>query len=118
SVLRVRNGGQDESVLVTAASLPEVCGVEARQYRDLAALRGDPSDNLPGVTGFGTMTAARLLTAFGSVDAAWAALDAGRVDEVREVVGERAATHLGTPAARETIARNRRLMRMRTDLSL
>ncbi len=118
SVLRVRNGGQDESVLVTAASLPGVCGVEAWQYRDLAALRGDPSDNLPGVPGFGTMTAARLLTAFGSVDAAWAALEAGRSDEVRDVVGERAATHLDTPAARDTIARNRRLMRMRTDLPL
>ena len=77
SVLRVRNGGLDEAVLVTAATLADVCGVQAWQYRDFAALRGDPSDNLPGVRGFGSATAARLLTAFGTLDAAWTALDNG-----------------------------------------
>jgi DNA polymerase-1 len=77
SVLRVRNGGVDRAVLVTAASLRAICGVEAWQYRDYAALRGDQSDNLPGVRGFGPSTAAKLLAAFGSVDAAWAALDDG-----------------------------------------
>jgi 5'-3' exonuclease len=118
SVLRVRNGGHDEAVLVTEANLPAVCGVPASQYPDYAALRGDPSDNLPGVRGFGSTTAARLLAVFGSVEAAWAALDGGRDGEVRAAVGERAAAHLGTPHARETVARNRRLMRMRTDLPL
>jgi DNA polymerase-1 len=116
SVLRVRNGGRHASILVTAATLPDVCGVESWQYRDYAALRGDPSDNLPGVRGFGSRTAARLLAAFGSVDAAWSALDTGRGDEVRATVGERAAAHFGTSTARETVARNRRLMDMRTDL--
>jgi DNA polymerase-1 len=118
SVLRVRNGGQGASVLVTAASLPNICGIEAWQYRDYAALRGDPSDNLPGVPGFGSTTAGRLLAAFGTVDAAWAVLDAGGDAQVRAAVGERAATHLGTPMAREIVARNRRLMRMCGDLPL
>ena len=77
SVLRVRNGGLDEAVLVTPASLHEVYGVHPWQYRDYAALRGDPSDNLPGVRGFGAATAARLLAAFGTIEAAWAALDDG-----------------------------------------
>jgi DNA polymerase-1 len=95
-----------------------VCGVEAWQYRDYAALRGDPSDNLPGVPGFGATTAARLLAAFGTVDAAWAALDAGRDAEVRAAVGDRATGRLGTPVAREVVARNRRLMRMRADLAV
>ena len=40
-------------------------GVRADQYRDFAALRGDPSDNLPGVRGIGPKTAARLLCALG-----------------------------------------------------
>jgi len=118
SVLRVRNGGRDASVLVTAASLPEVCGVEAWQYRDYAALRGDPSDNLLGVPGFGSATAARLLAEFGTVDAAWAALDGGAGERVRAAVGDHAAAQFATPAAREIVARNRRLMRMRTDLPL
>jgi 5'-3' exonuclease len=116
SVLRIRNGGRDAAVLVRAATLPVVCGVEAWQYRDFAALRGDPSDNLDGVPGFGPATAADLLAAFGTVDAAWAALDGGRVAEVSAAVGARAAERLAEPAAREVVVRNRRLMRMRTDL--
>ncbi len=116
SVLRVRNGGLDESVLVTPAALPGICGVEPWQYRDYAALRGDPSDNLPGVRGFGSATAARLLRAFGTVDAVYAALDAGDEPAVREVVGEQACAQLA--AGREAVERNRQLMRMHLDLPL
>lgn len=118
SVLRVRNGGLENATLVTAVTMPDVCGVEAWQYPDLAALRGDPSDNLPGVRGFGSATAAKLLAAFGSVDAALKALDEGRGDEVRAAVGEAAARTFGAAETRETVERNRRLMRMRSDLAL
>lgn len=38
-------------------------------YADMAALRGDPSDGLPGVGGIGDKTAAKLITQFGSLDA-------------------------------------------------
>jgi DNA polymerase-1 len=117
-VLRVRNGGLDEAVLVTPASLLQVYGVRPEQYRDLAALRGDPSDNLPGVRGFGSATAARLLAAFGTVDDAWAALDRGGHDTVRAAVGDRACEHLDSPAGRATVELNRRLMRMHTDLAV
>jgi DNA polymerase-1 len=118
SVLRIRNGGLDQSVLVTDALLPEICGVQAWQYQDFAALRGDQSDNLPGVRGFGSATAAKLLAAFGSVEAAWEALERGDAAEVHAVVGGRAGWQLSTPAMRDAIDRNRRLMRMRTDLPL
>jgi DNA polymerase-1 len=118
SVLRVRNGGLDEAVLVTPAALHEVYGVHPWQYRDYAALRGDPSDNLPGVRGFGAATAARLLGAFTTIEAAWAALDDGGTQVVRAVVGEAAATHLASVEMRAIVARNRSLMRPRTDLPL
>ena len=118
SVLRVRNGGFDEAVLMDSAALPAVCGVHAWQYRDFAALRGDPSDNLPGVRRFGSATAARLLTSFGTVDAAWAAIDAGEMQSVRDVVGDQAAEQLGAPQTRQIVERNRHLMRMRTDLPI
>lgn len=118
SVLRVRNGGMDEAVLVTPAALHEVYGVHPWQYPDYAALRGDPSDNLPGVRGFGSATAARLLAAFGSVDAAWAALANGGAQAVRSVVGEAAAARLASPEGREIVARNRALMRLRADLPM
>jgi DNA polymerase-1 len=113
-VLRVRNGGFDEAVLVTPEALLDVYGVHPRQYPDYAALRGDPSDNLPGVRGFGSATAARLLAAFGTLDAALEANFA----RVRSVVGEAAATQLASAAARDTVARNRSLMRLRSDVPL
>jgi len=118
SVLRVRNGGLDEAVMVTPASLLEVYGVHPWQYRDYAALRGDPSDNLPGVRGFGAATAARLLGQFETIEAAWAALDDGGTQAVRSVVGEAAATHLASAQMRAIVARNRSLMRLRADLPM
>jgi DNA polymerase-1 len=112
SVLRVRNGGMAEAVLVTPGSLYDVYGVHPRQYRDYAALRGDPSDNLPGVRGFGSATAARLLGAFGTIEEAWGAEPAA----VRSVVGEAAAASLASTEAHAIVARNRSLMRLRDDL--
>jgi 5'-3' exonuclease len=49
---------------VTNAVVREKYGVDARQYADFAALRGDPSDGLPGVPGVGDKTAATLLQRF------------------------------------------------------
>ncbi|GIM94840.1 5'-3' exonuclease [Paractinoplanes toevensis] len=50
-------------------------GVPARFYADFAAMRGDPSDGLPGVPGVGDKTAARLITRYGGVAEILAALD-------------------------------------------
>lgn len=52
-------------------------GVEPAQVADFIALRGDPSDRIPGARGVGEKTAARLLAEYGSLDAM---LDAGRFD--------------------------------------
>ncbi len=50
-------------------------GVPAASYADFAALRGDPSDGLPGVGGVGEKTAARLVARYGSLSDIVAALD-------------------------------------------
>ncbi|MEV4200540.1 5'-3' exonuclease [Micromonospora globbae] len=50
-------------------------GVPAARYADFAALRGDPSDGLPGVPGVGEKTAARLITRYGDLAGILAALD-------------------------------------------
>jgi 5'-3' exonuclease len=49
-------------------------------YADLAVLRGDPSDGLPGVPGVGQKTAAALLNRYGSLERLLEALDAGAAD--------------------------------------
>lgn len=53
--------------------LPE--HIAGRAYADMAALRGDPSDGLPGVPGVGEKTAATLISRFGSIEGLLAALD-------------------------------------------
>ncbi|GAA0034662.1 5'-3' exonuclease H3TH domain-containing protein [Brevibacterium metallidurans] len=76
SVLRPRKGGEWEAI--TAADLPELYGVESGiRYRELAALRGDPSDGLPGAAGIGEKTAATLLTNFGTLAGIVSAAKAG-----------------------------------------
>ncbi|MEV5492185.1 5'-3' exonuclease [Streptomyces bobili] len=57
------------------AWLRERYGVDGRGYADLALLRGDPSDGLPGVPGIGEKTAAKLLTEFGDLAGILAAVD-------------------------------------------
>ncbi|MEU0072680.1 5'-3' exonuclease [Streptomyces sp. NPDC006332] len=57
------------------AWLREKYGVDGRGYADLALLRGDPSDGLPGVPGIGEKTAAKLLAEFGDVARIMAAVD-------------------------------------------
>lgn len=53
-------------------------GIPAAAYADFAALRGDPSDGLPGVAGVGDKTAASLITRFGSLPGVLAAAKRGQ----------------------------------------
>jgi 5'-3' exonuclease len=61
--------------LVDEAALREKYGVDGSGYADLALLRGDPSDGLPGVPGVGEKTAAKLLAEFGDLAGIRAAVD-------------------------------------------
>ncbi|MFI9065548.1 5'-3' exonuclease H3TH domain-containing protein [Streptomyces sp. NPDC053429] len=61
--------------LTDEAWLREKYGVDGPGYADLALLRGDPSDGLPGVPGIGEKTAAKLLDAFGGLPGIIAAID-------------------------------------------
>ncbi len=63
---------------MTPAAVEERYGLTPAQYPDYAALRGDPSDNLPGVPGVGEKTAAKWVREYGSLEALVA-----RVDEVQ-----------------------------------
>jgi 5'-3' exonuclease len=60
---------------VTNAVVREKYGIDGRQYADFAALRGDPSDGLPGVNGIGEKTATTLLQRFGDIPGLQAAAE-------------------------------------------
>ena len=67
--------GVSDYVLYDEAGIEERTGVTPALYRQYAALRGDPSDNLPGVPGVGEKTAAKLINAYGGLDGIFDHLD-------------------------------------------
>ena len=73
-VLYNRRGVSDYA-FYDEAGIKERTGVTPAQYPEYAALRGDPSDNLPGVPGVGEKTAAKLITTYGGLDGIFANVD-------------------------------------------
>jgi 5'-3' exonuclease len=113
AVLRIINGGVEASPLMTAERLVLLLGVRPEQYRDFAALRGDPSDNLPGVRGVGPRTAAAILCEFGTAAAAFADLD-----RVASRLGAGIARRLAHPGAEDAWRLNCDVMTMRDDVPI
>lgn len=74
-VLYNRRGVSDYA-LYDEAGIEERTGVRPHKYPLLASLRGDPSDNLPGVPGVGEKIAAKLINEYGDLDTLYAHLDA------------------------------------------
>lgn len=129
-VLRLINGGISGSPLLNPARLMALYGVAAENYLEFAALRGDASDNLPGVSGIGEKTAAVLLTQVGSMRGVWADIDqnegrfvAATLDSWAAETGARrmgstVVRRLSAPEARERYDFNVRIMSGRDDLDL
>jgi DNA polymerase-1 len=67
--------GVSDYVLYDEAGIKERTGVTPAQYPEYAAMRGDPSDNLPGVPGVGEKTAAKLINDYGGLDGIFANVD-------------------------------------------
>ncbi len=67
--------GVSDYVLYDEAGIEARTGVTPERYPQYAALRGDPSDNLPGVPGVGEKTAARLINTYADLDGIFAHLD-------------------------------------------
>jgi DNA polymerase-1 len=74
----VRGGG---FARVGVAEVRERYGVEPAQVPDFIALRGDPSDRIPGAPGVGPKSAASILREYGTLEAA---LDAGRFSPIAD----------------------------------
>jgi DNA polymerase-1 len=106
TVLYPRKGVSD-LIRFTPEVVAERYGLTPQQYPDYAALRGDPSDNLPGIPGVGDKTAARWIREFGSLDAL---ID--RVDEIKGKAGDALREHLAS------VLLNRRLTELVRNVDL
>ncbi|MEU9983369.1 DNA polymerase I [Streptomyces sp. NPDC050856] len=99
--------GVSELTRFTPEKVQEKYGLTPAQYPDFAALRGDPSDNLPGIPGVGEKTATKWISQFGS----FAEL-VERADEVKGKVGQALRDHL------ESVKLNRHLTELVRDVEL
>ncbi|AZI57920.1 5'-3' exonuclease [Nakamurella antarctica] len=66
--VRYIGAGMSKVQLLGAGEVASKHGIPVGRYADFAALRGDPSDGLPGVPGIGDKTAAALVSQFGSLE--------------------------------------------------
>ena len=105
-VMYTRRGISD-TVVYDESGIAERTGVPPSQYPVLAALRGDTSDNLPGVPGVGEKTAAKLVTTYGDLDGIFAHLSE-LTPKLRENLG----------ASEETVRRNALVIPLRRDVDL
>ncbi|RCG33063.1 DNA polymerase I [Sphaerisporangium album] len=106
TLLMTRRGISDMTRFDPAAVV-EKYGLTPRQYPDFAALRGDPSDNLPSIPSVGEKTATKWIQEFGSLTEL-----VDRVDEVKGKVGDKLREHLGQ------VIHNRQLTELRRDVPL
>ncbi len=93
--------GVSDLARMTPQAVQEKYGMSPEQYPDFAALRGDPSDNLPSVPGVGEKTAAKWIVEYGSLHELIANIDklGGKVgqslrDSVNDVIRNRELTQL------------------------
>jgi DNA polymerase-1 len=93
--------GVSDLARMTPQAIQEKYGMYPEQYPDFAALRGDPSDNLPSVPGVGEKTAAKWIVEYGSLHELIANLDklGGKVgqslrDSISDVIRNRELTQL------------------------
>jgi DNA polymerase-1 len=104
TVLMTRRGISDMTRF-TPGAVVEKYGLTPAQYPDFAAVRGDPSDNLPSIPGVGEKTAIKWITEFGSL----AAL-VERVGEIKGKAGDSLREHLAS------VLRNRQLTELARDV--
>ena len=91
----------------TPEAVEEKYGLSPEQYPDFAALRGDPSDNLPSVPKVGEKTATKWITQYGSLDGL-----IEHAEEIKGVAGQNFRDRI------EQVKLNRKLTQMVTDMDL
>jgi DNA polymerase-1 len=81
--------GVSELTRFTPEAVQNKYGLTPTQYPDFAALRGDPSDNLPGIPGVGEKTATKWISEYGSLQSL-----VDNIDKVKGKVGDALRAHV------------------------
>ena len=100
--------GVDSTIYYDPAKIWERFELRPDQMIDYKALKGDPTDNIPGIPGVGEKTAAKLVGQFGSLEGIYGRLDEVKPDKLREKLVE----------AREQVFASRELARIVRDLPI
>jgi DNA polymerase-1 len=100
--------GISETVRYDEAKVEERFGLPPSKYLDYVALKGDPSDNIPGVPGVGEKTASKLVQEFGSIEDLLARVDDVTPPKLQDKIRD----------AGEDLVRNKDLARFVSDLDL
>jgi DNA polymerase-1 len=86
--LMTTRSGVENTVMYDVARIDERFGLRPDQMIDYKALKGDPTDNIPGVPGVGEKTAAKLIRDFGDLDTLFARLDEVTPEKLRDKLRE------------------------------
>ena len=82
--LMTTRSGVENTIMYDVARIDERFGLRPDQMIDYKALKGDPTDNIPGVPGVGEKTAAKLIREFGDLDSLLARLDDVTPEKLRD----------------------------------
>jgi DNA polymerase-1 len=100
--------GVDSTIYYDAAKIWERFELRPDQMIDYKALKGDPTDNIPGIPGVGEKTAAKVIGQFGSLEGVYEHIDEVKPDKLRDKLVE----------AREQVFASRELSRIVRDLPI
>ncbi len=108
TTLMTTRGGVQQTAYYDPAKVMERYGLRPEQMIDFKALKGDTTDNIPGIPGVGEKTAAKLVIDHGSVDGIYADLDAVMPEKLRLKLAEH----------RDDVFQWRELVTVRADLPI
>ena len=112
SVVSTKTGITD-IVVYDPAAVEARLGVRPDQVADYLGLKGDTSDNIPGVPGIGPKTASKLIQEYGSLDAVLE-----HADEIKGKVGENLRANMDEARVSRTVATIRRDVPVECDMEL
>jgi DNA polymerase-1 len=101
-------GGVANTVSYDLAKIEERWGLRPDQMLDYKALKGDPTDNIPGIPGVGEKTASKLIATWGTLDGLYEHLDEVTPEKLRPLLAEH----------REQVLESRELMRLVRDVDV